>query len=427
MTNPSSAPGPVTERDRILALDLLRGIAVLGILFVNMAFFAGPIAQTMLPTRLADETLVDRIAWAFVTVFCEFKFISLFSMLFGAGLALQMDRAVAAGRRFVPTYLRRLGILAVVGLFHALALWYGDILFIYSVAGLVLMLVLLLRPTQPVLIGLGLAGVIISNVLMTGLSGLQMEFERNQPPAAKTEEPPSPLTGMEAMKAAQFDMRTDTWMTAETLAYRDGPLRDAQTFRSVTYAIIVPSMALVYSWRLLGMFFLGAGLMRAGFFEGRHPKRLRMMAAVGLSVGLLLEVVAVAGIWNSGFEVSWTYIAARGLHDIASFVLALGYASIVVILAKRAVVAKWGMPLVRTGRMALTNYLLETLLATFLMYWWGLGWFGSVSHAEQVGLTLAICAPLVLFSTVWLSFFKMGPLEWCWRCLTYWRVLPNRR
>jgi uncharacterized protein len=138
--------GPIRERDRIIALDALRGFAVLGILFVNMPFFSMPVALAAGAKGLVDAPAMEEMSWAIVEILVKYKFLSLFSLLFGAGLVVQMTRAEAKGRRFVPLHLRRLGVLAAFGLAHALLLWYGDILFRYAVLGL---LPLLMRKARP--------------------------------------------------------------------------------------------------------------------------------------------------------------------------------------------------------------------------------------------------------------------------------------
>ena len=150
--------GPVKERERIVALDVLRGFALLGIFMVNMQFFAMPFGELISPDFYDGASIGDVLAWGFVKAFFEYKFISLFSLLFGAGLIIQMTRAEARGRRFVPLYLRRLLVLAVIGLVHGFGLWYGDILFVYACAGLVVFLCRRWRPKTMLIIAGAIVG-----------------------------------------------------------------------------------------------------------------------------------------------------------------------------------------------------------------------------------------------------------------------------
>ena len=142
----TTSAGPVPENQRLGTLDLLRGFALFGIFMVNMQFFAMFFGEFIRPAVYGGGPVIDVVAWGFVKAFFEYKFISLFSLLFGAGMVVQMSRAKAKGRPFIPTYLRRMAVLAVIGLIHGYLLWYGDILFVYSLVGTALLLARKWRP-----------------------------------------------------------------------------------------------------------------------------------------------------------------------------------------------------------------------------------------------------------------------------------------
>ena len=172
LTPPPAAPperlGPVREGERIVTLDVLRGFALFGIFMVNMQFFALPFSDIFAPRAFDGGPASERLAWGLVKLLFEYKFISLFSLLFGVGLVVQMTRAEARGHSFVPVFLRRLAVLALIGLVHGILLWYGDILFFYGCVGTILLLCRRLRPKTLVI----LSGSIVVGVLTLQLCAL---------------------------------------------------------------------------------------------------------------------------------------------------------------------------------------------------------------------------------------------------------------
>lgn len=435
---------PVAGRERIAHLDVLRGFALWGIFFVNAPIFALPMAVAF---GMPDASIADRgdvFAAAFVRTFFEYKFVTLFSMLFGAGFAIQMARGgkagAATGRGW--RYVRRLAVLFVFGLVHALVLWYGDILFLYACGGLVLLAFHKARP--PVLLGCAIGCFALSVLLAT--AAMSMRPTSALPAAALPaivdayDGPRGPAYFQDAGRRAgegddsgfQFD--DDGWIAAETLAYRDGPFLDAFTFRGSTWFFslrfyVVP----IFSWRVLGAFLLGAYLIRSGFFatgDAGARARRRRLAVVGLIVGLAAEFA------STGIELSWTAtatkVAGAFLHEAGSIALSLGYLGLVCVLVdRRAAIADRLGPIAdafaRLGRIALTGYLLETILATALFLHWGAARFGSMDRLDLLGVSVAIPLAVTLFAVIWTRVFDIGPFEWLWRSLTYLRPMHWRR
>lgn len=446
--------GPVKEADRIQSLDVLRGVAILGIFFVNIQFFALPIMEAVGFGTLGDAPRSEQLGWAFIKTFCEFKFISMFSLLFGAGMVVQMLRAETAGRSFVPVYLRRLGILLLFGLAHALLLWYGDILFVYAILGAVLLL--LRKVSARTLLIIASILLVVGLVFVTSVSALQMmlqpmqsaaQVDRAAAPsetvlgdtvvapngdatdaiAGAVEEDEPVLRGLEAIKASQGDPNRDVWTVGETLAYREGPFLDAFAFRAITWVIVLISAIFGYGWRVVGMFLLGAALMKLDFFRPRQIRWQRWMMLAGLGLGLPLEVLATALIWYGGFEMNETWLLATAVHDVASTALCLGYVGLICTLVSTGALRWLTHPFTYVGRLALSTYLLSTIVATGIMYWWGLGFFGSLGRPALIGIVAVAYAGLMLFSIAWLQVFRIGPFEWLWRTLTYLRPQPLLR
>jgi uncharacterized protein len=443
---PATAPlGPVGEGERLVTIDVLRGIALLGILVVNMPFFAMPMmdAVGLGHAALADGPLSERLAWAFVKAFGEMKFISMFSMLFGIGLIIQAQRAEARGRSFAPVYLRRLGVLALFGLAHAFLLWYGDILLIYAVVGTLLLLARRWRPRTLLKVAAACIAVnIFFSITCPGLMLIGKHFEaaatetevaatvevtEAEDEAGAEESGPTELASLNAMMRAEFDPSSPAWIEGERSAYREGPFVDAFLFRAASYAFAVIGAVFGYGWRVIAMFLVGAALMKLEFFRPERRAWQKRMCIIGLGVGVPLEL-AVAGTWMAvDFEISWPMLVAAPVHELAAFAQCLGYVGAVCLLVRPGPGGLVSRLFASAGRLALSVYLLETIITTTIMYWWGLGRFDDFSRLQLLLVTASIYAGLLVGATVWLRFFTIGPFEWLWRSLIYLRPQPMVR
>jgi uncharacterized protein len=445
MAEPAKTFGPVQEPQRISALDALRGAAIFGIFMVNIAFFAGPFIDAVTPSVPRQTVGVDAVAWGIVKVLFELKFISTFSLLFGMGMVVQMQRAEAKGVDFAPVYLRRTFVLMVIGFVHAFGLWYGDILFLYSWVALV---VLLLRKCSArLLLWLGLGSVIvplvICSTLATGSLALEGMVEGTAGEQAEavvdtaadeteTDTQPqytAPVGSWERFTEALEHVTgdwgdTERWREVEVIAYRDGPLSAALLVRSATFGMMCVMMAGGFIFRIVGMFLLGAAFMKFGFFEARRRPWHRRLAYLVLPLGLVAELGVLALLITSPSEqFSWHHTLADFFHQLGSFALCLGYVGGLTLLATSR--PGWLLrPFEAVGRLALSNYLLQTVVSTTLFYWWGFGLFDRFGRAWLLLLVLAVYAVQVAGSGLYLRFFKIGPMEWLWRSLTYLKPQP---
>jgi uncharacterized protein len=468
--------GMVTRAERIDAVDVARGLALLGIFLVNVRFFSEPFGSflEMRPTG----SLGDQIVHVFVQVVCLGKFYSLFSLLFGVGFALQRARVTTRtepGRSWAWLYSRRLLFLLMAGVFHALFFWYGDILFTYAVAGFVLLACGSLKPRTLALLGVGVLA--FSMLLSVGFAALN-ELGRVQQPRTSAQGEPAPTPAdagntveQDAPPSADATPDPDTpehadpdastatieiavpqgapagptpgsfeatpfgrlikgfqsgqvqqpdhpiWMQAETEAYRDGPYDQVFYFRALSWVFILIVTMFGFGWSVIGMMLLGAALAKGGLLGAVHAPFHRRLAIIGLSVGLACAGAASAIIsTSSGTVPMMLYTLFQGL---AGPLVALGIlGGICVLVQARRARALTGL-LACTGRMAFSNYLLQTLVATTTFYFYGLGLFGSFSRVEQTVFVLAVYACQLVFSGMWMRFFTMGPLEWVWRWWTY--------
>lgn len=438
---------PVRESARITALDAARGFALLGILLVNIQAFAEPFGKFIVPKPESPDAATATLFYL-VKVFAEGKFYPLFSILFGIGLILQMGSVQSAGRSFRPLYLRRLFVLLLFGLVHALLLWYGDILFIYALCGTVLLLCSRLQGKTLLTIGavllLGVA-VVGGSVFgfMTYASNarpapVSVEASTDPEPAAVKPSRPDDLDRL--AKDSPFftlingfrDERIQggpehpVWLENETKAYRDGPWLDSFLFRAMTWVFYLVFSLIGFGWSVLAAFFIGAGLAGVGFFSPERRPLRRRLVILGLLIGL---PAAAFGAFAPGLiQGSLPAMLIAGFCTFAAGPLvALMYLSAVTLIAESGSLRGVLRTLSAVGRMALTNYLTHTLVCTFIFYHWGLGQFGQWSRPERILLVVGIFAAQCVLSPLWLSMFRFGPMEWLWRTLTYGRLQPMRR
>lgn len=421
-----STLNPVDPRTRIHAIDAVRGMALLGIFLVNIQIFGEPFGKMILHAPAPGESLTDAAAFYFVRVFCEGKFYPLFSLLFGMGIALQWGRAREAGRKFLAVGLRRMLVLMALGLLHAALVWYGDILFVYSTTGLVL--VLLVKAKVRTL--LTLAGVFFGVSIVLGVamftlmnSGEAQTVAERSAPTPHFDDPYREwIKGFENDQMNQGPV-SRLWLDTETQAYREGPYLQLFLFRISSWAFMLVFFAMSIWWHVLAMFMLGAALLKHGIFQPeRRPLRRRLLV-IGMAVGLPLCIAAALLGGAGGFG----EVAGAVLTMAAGPLVSLAYLSGISLLVDSGRCRLLTRSLANVGRMALTNYLLQSLIATTIFYFYGFGLFGETSRSQRVLIVLGVYAAQVALSAAWLRVFAYGPMEWLWRSLTYLRLQPMVR
>lgn len=408
------APQPIETHERIHTLDMLRGFALFGILLVNMAFFKSSFyALTIGGTW---TSLPDQIATTAIRFFAEGKFFTIFSFLFGLGFAVQLERAEARGARVVPSYLRRLFALLLIGIAHVVLLWYGDILTTYALLGFVLLLFRKRRPRTLLVWSVILMALpFLFTAAIAGLVALLMSS-----PAFATvmNEQTSDSNAWFAQLAAQ----------AATV-YANGSFGAIVVQRLQDYAFAAFGL-IFYFPMVLAMFLLGlyAGKRRIFHNITAHRDLLRRMLVWGLGIGLVSNAVYVL---TYDARYAWTDLAstllATATATIGAVSLCFAYISGLALLSERQGWRERLSPLAAVGRMALTNYLLQSLVCTTIFYSYGLGLFGQVGPALGVLLAVVIFALQIPLSVWWLRHFQYGPMEWLWRTLTYLRPPALRR
>jgi len=390
---------PIAANERIATLDVLRGLALLGILLMNMEAFSGPLDLSF--TGIDPHWQgVDRWADAFVYIFVQGKFFTLFSLLFGAGFAVMAQRAEVAGRDFTRFYLRRsLGLLGI-GLVHALLVWSGDILVAYALLSFALLA--FREAPRGWLPALGLASYLAAACLMLLLGAMMLLM-----PADAAES---------SVKSAQASIE------AQRLAYAQGSYLQAvaQRMRDVGTAL---GALIVVGPQILGMFLIGAWFVRSGAIAqpGTYPRLFARLRWLALPLGLLVMLLSV---WLLPYSAPGRFdlrsASAFALATVAGLLMCLGYLAWGV---RWSHALRWLAP---AGRMALTNYLAQSVICTLVFYGYGLGWFGQMGRAWQLVFALALFLLQVIISSWWLTRFRFGPMEWVWRAITYAQRPPMR-
>ena len=421
---PGSAPPAVIDRlsqpvaasERLFLLDALRGFALLGILLVNMTGFMGPIAHVVPGLRPETGwTALDHAAQFWVEAFASTKFYNLFAFLFGVGFALQMIRAEQRGADVNRLFVRRFAALLLIGLGHAFLIWSGDVLVTYALTGFVL----LLCRRASLKVTLIVAGVLLGTTALSGLIGVAVfEAIGLLPNGRRT------LIGIDA----EVGRIVAIFGEQSVRAYgATGGIGDVFRQRAIESALGVLN-AISLGPLILCMFLIG--LQAGRFGVPLHVEHFRPLLRRIIWWGVLVGVPAnLFYAWAATrLNVLSSLCALAFVMGFAGPLLALTYAAaLTLLLLDRPGVRRLFTPFAAAGRMALSNYLLQSIVCTTLAYNYGFGWFGKVRPFEGVLIAFAIYALQLPLSVLWLRRFQFGPAEWLWRALTYNKRPPLRR
>jgi len=394
-----SAFTPIGAGQRIQVLDVVRGFALLGIFLMNIEWFTRPVQQMGSGVDPAATGIDHAAAWL-VYVFVQGKFWVLFSLLFGMGFAVMSTRG-GHGAQFRRTYLRRCVVLLVFGVLHGVLLWSGDILHAYAIAGLLLLAFGEIGNRARLWLGIGLY---VALAAMFAAGGLLLSL----------------LPAMPGLAEAADEI--DAKAAAASQALAAGGYWQATAQRARDFAMLAMQGSMMVVPMALGVFMLGAWLVRSGRMHDVAAQRgwFARLALWTIPLGLALVALSVSlGTRFDGLREFGPMMLASGVMFLGNLPLAFGYLSLLVLalgVPGLSRVLSWLAP---AGRMALTNYLMQSLVASTLFYGYGFGLWGQVGRAGQVGLVFVVFALQVVASRWWLSRHRFGPMEWLWRWLTY--------
>jgi uncharacterized protein len=400
-------PEPVDTVHRIASIDVLRGFALLGILVMNIQSFSMPDAAYLNPAAYGDLTGINRWVWIVSHLLTDQKMMGIFSMLFGAGILLMSSRVEQRGGRPGPIHYRRMAWLALFGLLHGHLLWPGDILWFYGVSGLV---VYPFRKRSPKAL---VASAVIFLAIGSALFMLLGYFIRGLPPGQLEE-------------FAQENWQPTAEMIRDEIAtFRGGwlgqmPIRSSAAFFMETFLFL-----LLLGWKTIGNMLLGMALFKWGVITGELPRSTyRRMAIAGFLIGLPIVTVGVWKNFAADWDVRYSMFFGSQYNYWGAIVVDVGWIGAIMLAATSQKSAWLTTPLAAVGRMAFSNYIMQTLICSAIFYGNGFGLFGGVSRVEQSLVVVAIWAIQLVISPWWLHRFRYGPLEWLWRSLTYWRRMP---
>ena len=371
--------------ERNLTLDFVRGVAILGILLLNINAFGLPKAAYLNPAWYGAITPQDAWIWAILDVFAQAKFLTLFAILFGAGLQMLLPR----GRRWIQS---RLTLLVLLGFIHALLFWDGDILLAYGLIGLISWRLVRDAPSVKSLFNTG---------ILLYLAGI----------------------GVLLLLGVISDSSTNRAWTpdASALLYEkywklNGGV-EAMSNRADSLSNSLLALGAQYGWQLAAMMLLGAALMRSGWLKGQFSlTHYRRTGFLLVCIGLLINLPAVVAQWQLGWSYRWCAFLLQAPRELSAPFQTLGYTALIYGYWPQLSRHKIVMAIACVGRMALSNYLLQTLLCTTLFYQFGL--FMQFDRLTLLLFVFPVWIANLLFSVIWLRFMPQGPVEWLWRYFT---------
>ena len=382
---------------RIKSLDVLRGVGVLGMLAVHIQLFAYPIVVRWNPTLYGDFNGLNWWVWVVASVLADGKFITIFAMLLGVSivmLASEADRGVAAWR----THMRRMAVILSLGLLHAYLIWFGDMLVPFALSGTVVLFARRFSPAR--LLILGVLAFATASIISVGLTWSTAQSDPAALAAWKAQWTPRPAI-----------------INLEIAQYRGGWVD--QMSQRVPAALEIETVDFITRlfWQMTGLMLLGIALFKLGVLSATRSRSFYLlMAAFGFGAGIVLNSL---GLWRSSatkWDVLDFVLVSQQLHYWGNLFVALGWTALVMLLCQRG----WSLrPVKAVGRMALSNYLLQSVICTTIFYGHGLGLFGRVDRAGQLAIVVGVWVFQLAASSLWLSYFAVGPVEWVTRWLVF--------
>lgn len=400
---------PINISERITSVDILRGIALFGILTINIASFTpgGPPGFTPSPNPL------DNWVTTFLLLFVESKFFTLFSFLFGLGFSIQLLRAQQRKDRFVLRFSRRLGMLFLFGLLHILLLWDGDILLLYSLVGFLL---LLFRNCHEKTVLKYASILLLIPTILVLLSFTTVEIMRHLPSYINQ------FQQFDALFINAFkDGQESTYHVLSSNSFTE-----LITVRATGYLDLFP-LLLSRVPTVLAMFLVGFYVGKKGILQNVSFYRplLKKLSTYGIGIGLSINILVIILIKQLS-PISGVIILFLN-QTLTGPILSLSFASILILTLQHKKGIFFLSPFAMVGRMALTNYILQSVLYSFLFYSYGLSLAGKVTTSQSLLIAIVFFILQIFFSHLWLKWFRFGPLEWLWRCVSYWNIQPIKK
>ncbi len=404
--------------NRIVTLDVIRGIAVMGIFSVNVIAFAMIFPAYMNPAAMGLEGEADLVTWFANFILIDGKMRSLFSMLFGASMLLVIDRAIASGQSGASVHYRRMIVLAIIGLLHFYFIWFGDILFLYAMIGMV---AYLFRKKAARGLLIWSAGFFILNAAMMAASSAY--FRNAQTEATTADATQEEIT--EWKKAGAWGQQSEEKTARDIAIHRGSAVERAK--HMLTDRAAEPFGSLIFFGpETLALMLLGMAGYKSGYLTGQWSDRgYRNVAIWTLSIGAIASAVIAFTTWRSNFDLPTVFFNLVVTQLPFRIAMALGYAALIILLFRER---SWIRDrFAAVGRAAFTNYLGTSIIAALIFYGDGLGLYARLSRFEAWLVVPLVWLLMLAWSKPWLDRFQYGPFEWLWRSLARGKIQPMRK
>lgn len=430
-----NTPGPVNTAERIKTIDIVRGVALLGILLMNIPGF-GMDWSEFDNIRRGFHNTADFRTLLVIEVFFSGTMRGLFSMLFGAGMILFTlnKKDIPGGISVSELYYRRLLLLVMFGVFNAyVLLWWGDILYAYGIAGMILYP---FRKTAAK--WLFVLGIIC---ICVGIWRNQIWYGETRDLRAKYVEAVKAKKEGKKLTDEQIGAKT-SWLEREN--WRPEPERRERNVQKMhsDYTTVFTHMLPRNSgneswggyfgiWDSLCMMFIGMALFRIGFFSNvfstsTYGMGLLIGYGIGIPIGWLMLKGELSAL-QFGTYVDSYRVPHWALYDCKRAFLSLGHASLIILIFRSHLVPWLMKALANVGQMAFSNYLIQSIICTLFFYGYGWGYFHKLKYHQLYYAVAAVWLFNIIFSVIWLQYFRFGPFEWLWRSLTYWKKQPFKK
>jgi len=423
---------PIPPQERLRTLDVLRGAALLGILLMNILVFGLPADAYHNPNVWGGNDAINLWTLGIHWVLFEGKMRALFSIMFGAGIVIFMERALARENSVTAAdlYVRRMLWLMAFGAVHGWLIWHGDILYSYALCGL---LIFPLRNASPkaLFVTAGLA-LLLMQAFFT-VPAFERRSTRNAAVAARAAQ----AQGRTLTQEQRDAIRDWDRIYNASLPPRDEVQKEIDDYRGGYVRTFQQRVKVLRAWNFLPAYFpafidmwammlIGMGLFRLGVLQGARPMGFyTRVALVGYGIGVPLNALSVYGMISSNFEpVAYGFLNVP--HHAGRVAVALAHAAVIVMVVKRRALGWLTDRLAAVGQTALSNYIATSVICALLFYTPGLGLMGQLQRYQLYGVVVGIWILNLAWSPWWLRRYRFGPLEWCWRSLTYWRRQPWR-
>jgi uncharacterized protein len=397
---------PIDLQARLLNIDIIRGVALLGILLMNIQAFSMNFSAYGNPSSFGDLTGVNFYVYYLSHLFADQKFMTIFSILFGVGIVLMAENIERKGGDPTKVHYKRMFILAIFGILHAYLLWFGDILFPYALAG---MIAYTARKKS-------VKFLFITAFVSIGFSSLVMFLISLVIPMME----PADLQSMMAV-----------WAPTQEMIDKDILVNQASWFGQMEHRNFMASKmqtnVLFYLFRIVGLMMVGMALFKLDFFGKRFSnKSLTISAVAAIALGLFLIITGN----NANFANEWpidSMLSGVQYNYWGSILMAYSYMSLLIVFCRSSALMKLKGLLANVGKMALTNYLSHTLICGFIFYGWGLGFYGTFERSEMLLVVIGVWIFQLFISSFWMARFQFGPFEWLWRTMTYGKRQPLKK